>query len=59
MYGDNKTFQYIDGVATHWYYDQQIDPAVNYMVKSDKKDIFLIMTELCKLYCDRTCNYVD
>lgn len=49
MLGDNKTIEYVDGVAVHWYSDKKISPELNYMAKSDKKDIFLIMTELCKL----------
>lgn len=50
MINDSKTLEFVDGVATHWYNDGKIDPEVNLLAKSDKKDLFLVMTELCKLF---------
>lgn len=47
MLEDNDTLQYIDGVATHWYRDNEMDPRIRDFAESAKKNVFLLSSESC------------
>lgn len=49
MLNDNATLKYIDGVATHWYWDSSMTKEIHKLAKTDKKDTFLLASESCKL----------
>lgn len=48
MLSDNATLKYIDGVATHWYWDSSMTKEIHKLAKTDKKDTFLLASESCK-----------
>lgn len=48
MLNDERTLEYIDGIATHWYWDSSMSPEIRNMAKTDKKDVFLLASEACK-----------
>lgn len=48
MINDDKTLQYIDGVATHWYLDGSVAQDVIELAKTPKKDLLLFLSEACK-----------
>lgn len=58
MLNDDKTLKYIDGVATHWYWDYAMTVDVNELAKSDKKDVFLLATEACKSFLNFIIKYL-
>lgn len=58
MLEDDGTLEYIDGVASHWYRDNEMDPRIRRFLSSDKKQIFRISTESCNyiIYIFTTLN---
>lgn len=48
MIKDEQTLKHIDGIATHWYVDNSVDPEVIEMAKTPKKDLALFLSEACR-----------
>ncbi|KAJ8974330.1 hypothetical protein NQ317_002513 [Molorchus minor] len=44
---DDECLEYVDGVATHWYEDDEVPAEVLDLTRSNKKDVFLLSTEAC------------
>ncbi|XP_018564712.1 putative glucosylceramidase 3 [Anoplophora glabripennis] len=43
----NESLKYIDGVGVHWYWDDRVPADVLNLIKTDKKEVFLLSTESC------------
>lgn len=50
-YNDPAALNYTDGVAVHWYESFIVPDLILQTAKTDKKDVYLLMTEACAGTC--------